>query len=116
MTSVIPHPRKQPHHDLVKLLPLIVSAVLMAAHFLRTGNILVTIACLAAPLVLLIRRPAGRIIVQVMLVMAAVEWVRTAVVIAQERAAGGAPVTRMFVILGSVALFTLLSAVPLRTA
>jgi len=100
----------------VKYVPLAVSAILIAAHFLRSGNILVTIVCLAAPLLLLVRTPAVRIAVQIMLVIAAAEWVRTAFVIAQERAASGAPVTRMFVILGSVALFTLLSAIPLRAA
>jgi len=100
----------------VRFVPIAVSSLLTAAHFLRGGNILVTIACLAVPLLLLIRRPAVRIGVQIMLVIAAVEWVRTAFMIAQERAASGAPVTRMFVILGGVALFTLLSALPLRTA
>lgn len=116
MTSVIPRPLRTTHIDLVRFLPLALSSLLIAAHFLRTGNILVTIGCLAVPLLLLIRKPAVRIGVQIMLVIAAVEWVRTAFMIAQERAASGAPVTRMFVILGSVALFTLLSALPLRTA
>jgi len=100
----------------VRFVPIAVSSLLIAAHFLRGGNILVTIVCLAVPLLLLIRRPAVRIGVQIMLVIAAVEWLRTAFMIAQGRAASGAPVTRMFVILGSVALFTLLSAIPLRTA
>jgi hypothetical protein len=100
--------------DFVRVLPLIISSLLIGAHFLRGGNILVTIVCLAAPLLLLIRKPAVRIVLQIMLVIAAIEWLRTAFVIAQERSAYGAPVTRMFVILGSVALFTLLSALPLR--
>lgn len=116
MTSVIPPRRSTTHIDLVRFLPLAVSSLLIAAHFLRSGNILVTIGCLVVPLLLLIRKPAVRIGVQIMLVIAAVEWVRTAFMIAQERAASGGPVTRMFVILGSVALFTLLSALPLRTA
>jgi hypothetical protein len=51
-----------------------------------------------------------------MLVIATIEWLRTAFEIANERAATGAPATRMFVILGSVAIFTVLSALPLRTA
>src|SRR5437763_11280049 len=116
MILVIPDGWRSSDHEDVKFIPLAVSSLLIAAHFLRTGNILVTIICLAAPLLLLIRKPAVRMGVQIMLVIAAVEWVRTAFMIAQERAADGAPVTRMFVILGSVALFTLLSAIPLRTA
>jgi hypothetical protein len=98
----------------VRYVPVVLSAVLIAAHFLRGGNILVTIACLAAPLLLLLRKPVVTIVVQLMLVIAAVEWLRTAFTIAQERAVTGAPATRMFVILGSVSLFTLLSAVPLK--
>ena len=114
MTSVIPSLLHPPHHDLVKYLPVAVSALLIAAHFLRSGNIPVTIICLAAPLLLLLRRRAVTIGVQIMLVIAGIEWVRTAFEIAQERAASGAPTTRMFAILGSVALFTFLSAVPLK--
>src|SRR4051794_34355736 len=114
MFSVFPYPPPPPDHVLVRYIPLAVSALLIAAHFLRGGNILVTIACLAAPFLLLLRRPILTIVVQLMLVIAAVEWLRTALLIAQERAANGAPATRMFVILGSVSLFTLLSAVPLK--
>ena len=116
MILVIPRGLRRNDHEGVKFVPLAVSSLLIAAHFLRTGNIVVTIGCLAAPLLLLIRKPVVRIAIQVMLVIAAVEWLRTAFTIAQERAASGAPATRMFVILGSVALFTLLSAIPLRTA
>jgi len=114
MTSVIPSHRPPTHHDHVRHVPLALSALLMAAHFFRGGNIFVTVLCLAAPLLLVLRRRAVTIAVQVMLVLAAAEWLRTAFAIAQERAAAGAPAARMFAILGSVALFTLLSAVPLK--
>jgi len=114
MTSVIPPPVKPPHDPPVRFIPLALSSLLIAAHFLRSGELFVAILCLAAPLLLLLRKPAITIAVQVMLVSAAAEWLRTAFAIAQERAAGGAPVARMFAILGSVALFTLLSAAPLK--
>ena len=114
MTSVIPAHVPETDHEHVRFIPLAFSSIIIAAHFLRSGNIIVTIACLLTPLLLLLRKPAITIGVQIMLVIAAVEWLRTAFVIAQERAAYGAPVARMLAILGSVALFTLLSAAPLK--
>jgi len=98
----------------MRFVPVALSSLLIAAHFLRNGDLFVAILCLAAPLLLLLRKPVITIAVQVMLVIAAVEWLRTAFAIAQERAAAGAPTARMFAILGSVALFTLLSAAPLK--
>ena len=98
----------------MRFIPLALSSLLIAAHFLRSGDFIVAILCLAVPLLLLLRKPAITIAVQVMLVIAATEWLRTAFAIAHERAAIGAPTARMFAILGSVALFTLLSAAPLK--
>lgn len=98
----------------MKYVPLILSALVLAAHFLRTGNLVVVALILCAPLLLLVRQRWVVIALQVGLGVAALEWIRTAVTIAQERAATGAPTTRMFVILGGVALFTALSALPLR--
>jgi hypothetical protein len=98
----------------VRFVPLALSSLLVAAHFLRSGDFIIAILCLAAPLLLILRKPAITIAVQVMLVIAAAEWLRTAFAIAQERAASGTPTVRMFAILGSVALFTLLSAAPLK--
>src|SRR5947209_4089301 len=99
---------------LLRLLPLLLSAVVMAAHFLRTGNLLIVALILCAPLLLLTRRRSAVVALQIGLGIAALEWIRTALTIAHERAAIGAPTTRMFVILGAVALFTAISALPLR--
>jgi len=85
----------------------------MAAHFLRGGNVTMVVLILCAPLLLLVRRRWSVIALKAALGLAAIEWIRIAVGIANERAASGAPSTRMFVILGAVALFTALSALPL---
>jgi hypothetical protein len=100
----------------IRFVPLGLSAVLLAAHFLRSGNIALVVLCLTAPLVLVARTRWSVIVVQGLLIVAAGEWIRTALLIAQERTAAGAPVARMFVILGIVAAVTLLSALPLRTS
>ena len=103
---------------MLRIVPLVLSSLLIAAHFFRSGHYVLVALALVAPLVLmLLRRWWIVLAVQVLLVAAAMEWIRTAIEIGAARAAAGAPSTRMFVILGAVALFTVLSAIPLsRTA
>ena len=98
----------------IRLLPLLLSALVLAAHFYRMGNLGFVAFVLVLPLLLITRERWAVRVVQVGLVLAAAEWIRTAISIAQIRAASGAPATRMFVILGCVAAFTALSALPLK--
>jgi len=98
----------------MRYLPLALSSLVLAAHYFRSGSFGFVAFVLIAPFLLLTRTRWSVLAVQAMLALAAAEWVRTALTIARKRAAIGAPSTRMFVILGSVALFTLLSALPLR--
>lgn len=93
----------------LKLLPVFLSYLLIAAHLLRDGNLPMVAASLAFPFLLLVRRPWAARLVLIGLILAAMEWVWTANVIAQDRQALLEPWTRMAVILGSVAAFTLLS-------
>lgn len=99
----------------LRFVPLGLSAILLAAHFLRSGNMALVALCLAAPLILMTRTRWSVVVVQALLVVATGEWIRTALLIAQDRAAAGAPVARMFLILGTVAALTLFAALPLRT-
>ena len=57
---------------------------------------------------------SNRFAVQAVLVVAALEWGRTLVVLAGERQEAGEPWVRLAVILGAVALFTLGSALMFR--
>lgn len=98
----------------MKFVPLVLSALLLAAHFYRGGEIGFVLLTLAAPLFLLIRHPVAVRTVQVLLLFGAAEWIRTAWVLADHRLDSGAPFARMLAILGAVALFTILSALPLR--
>lgn len=98
----------------LRVTPLVLSAAVMAAHFFREANYGFVVFALIAPLLLITRERWAVVAVQLLLGVAAIEWIRTALSIAHERAAFGAPTTRMFVILGSVALFTAISALPLR--
>jgi hypothetical protein len=94
----------------MRAIPIVVSALLLAAHFLRNGQALLVLAALAIPWGLLSRDVVARRVVQIVLVLGAAEWVYTAYGIAQQRAAVGAPMLRMLLILGVVSVFTLVAA------
>lgn len=100
----------------LRLFPVIVSALLLAAHFFRNGRGGVTLLCLAVSLSLAVRRPWVMGVARVFLALAALEWLRTLVALAHVRAAHGEPWTRLAVILGSVASFTAASALVFRSA
>lgn len=88
----------------------ILSGLLIAAHFLRSGSLLVVGLAVLFPFLLFTGRLWAARLVQLLLVVSAVEWVRTLISIAQRRRSAGEPWTRMAAILGGVALFTLASA------
>ncbi len=95
----------------VHLLPALASLLALCAHVFRGGGLLFVLPILSLLPLLLV--PAGWVarLFQFVLAMETLEWVRTAVVLALERDPRGEPWLRMVVILGAVALFTLLSAV-----
>jgi hypothetical protein len=96
--------------NLVRVLPVLLSVLLMAAHFSRADNTALVITSLLFPLVLLVRRPWAVRLTQLMLVVAGLEWVRTLIAIAGRRQALGEPWVRMAVILAVVAIFSIGSA------
>jgi hypothetical protein len=96
--------------NIVRLTPVFIGFVLMAAHFSRSGLPVLVAVSLWFPLILLVRRPWVARAVQLALVLGALEWVRAAVVIALRRQSAGEPWTRMALILGAVAIVTAISA------
>lgn len=92
------------------MLPAMLSFLLMAAHWLRSGNLVLVIASLAMMGLLWVPRPAMRRVVQVLLGLAALVWMGTAWGVAQERMAEHEPWIRAAVILLVVAGFNLLAA------
>lgn len=84
--------------------------VLLAAHLLHAGWWpLATLALLLIALLFVRRRWAARAL-QVVLVVASIEWLLTAWGLAQMRMAHGQPYLRLLLILGVVALLTALAA------
>jgi len=94
----------------LQLIPVILSLLLSGAHFLRGEDLVLVGVCVVLIGVLLIRHPIAARIVQVALVLAAVEWVRTLFELVAMRAEHGMPWMRLAIILGVVACFTLVSA------
>ena len=99
----------------LRVLPVFLSFLLLAAHFSRAGSPILVILALGAPFLLLVRAPWAARAVQVALVLGALEWVWTTLAIAGRRAEAGEPWLRMAIILGAVTLFTLYSARLLRS-
>lgn len=100
---------------ILKLLPVIFSMLLLGAHFYRAGQLLLAGGALLSLSLLSIRKPQAIWLMQGLLVAGAAEWLATAVRLVADRQAQGLPWQRLAIILGVVALGTLLSALPLRT-
>ncbi|MBI3450129.1 MAG: hypothetical protein HY049_14595 [Acidobacteria bacterium] len=100
----------------LQLLPVVLSLVVLGAHFLRAGDKVMVGALLAVLALLPVRRRWAARTVQVVLVLGAAEWVRTLARLVAERESAAKPVVRLSLILGGVALTTALSALVYRSA
>ncbi|MFQ5525473.1 MAG: hypothetical protein ACE5GX_04360, partial [Thermoanaerobaculia bacterium] len=91
------------------LTPIVLSLLVLAAHFLRGGNLLFVMVLLTLVALLPLRkRWVGRL-VQATLLLGALEWARTTTQLAMARADQGEPFLRMVLILGVVTAVTLAS-------
>jgi hypothetical protein len=97
------------------LIPPVIGFLLLAAHFHRADNHLATLACLLVIGLCYVRRPWSARTLQVLLLLGAIEWLRSAASLVLARSAMGEPMLRLALILGGVALFTALSALVFRT-
>ena len=95
--------------NLLRLMPVILSFLLLGAHFYRAGLLPLTLLSLAVLALLSLRKSWVPRLFQVLLVLGAIEWLRTLYVFAAMRIAWGEPWTRLALILGGVALLTALS-------
>jgi hypothetical protein len=92
------------------LIPTLLSVLVLAAHFFRADQTAMMMICLVSPMLLLIRRTWATRLLQIVLVLGALEWVRTTMQIHAVRIEEGKDWLRMAIILLSVAAFTFLSA------
>jgi hypothetical protein len=92
------------------------SFLLLAAHFSRNDVTALVAAGLALPFLLLVRRSWVPRLFQGLLILGALEWVRSLVMHALRRQAEGEPWMRLGIILGVVALFTACSGLVFRNS
>lgn len=100
--------------NLVRLLPVLLSSLLLAAHFFRFGHLFLVLLSLIFPALLWIRKRWAVRVVQGILIIGSIEWLRTLLVFANIRIAVGEPWVRLVLILGTVAALTLASTFVFR--
>lgn len=101
--------------NMFRLMPVILCMLMLGAHFYRAGHLLLAGGAVLALGLLFSRRPLAARLMQGLLVAGAMEWLFTAVGLVMSRQAQGLPWQRLAMILGLVALTTLLSTLVFRT-
>ena len=99
----------------LSFVPIVLSLLLLAAHFLRYGETLAVVGALVLAGLLFVRKPWVARTIQVALLAATAEWLRTMLQIAMERMHAGVPFVRMVVILSAVTLLALGGALIFQT-
>ena len=96
----------------IRMFSIVFSALLLGAHFRWHGMDLLSIPAVLFPALLFIKKSWAARTVQIILFLGGLEWVRTTIEIASRRMDAGEPWVRMAIILGAVAVFTAVSALP----
>ena len=97
------------------LFPLLCSTLLIAAHFYRSGSLLLTSVSLILILLLIFRKHWVPRLLTVFLLLSAAEWLRTMLVFIEQDQDAGKSWTRLAIILSTVSLFTALSTLTFKT-
>jgi len=100
---------------LIRIVLYSLAALLLGAHFLRTGNMVFTLICIAVPCAFLYRRRLSLVLLQALAYGAAATWLYTAWQLVQTRLSLGQHWALAAAILGAVALYTLLAGVLLNS-
>ena len=98
----------------LRLLPVILSILVLGAHYLRSGPIFLVLLLLLLPFLLFVKKVWVARLMQLVLILGSLEWVRTLFALVSDRQATGQSWTRLAIILGFVALFTASSALVFR--
>lgn len=100
--------------NVLRLLPVLLSFLLLAAHFYRAGYPALTALSVGVLLLLFLKKPWVPRLFQILLILGSLEWLRALYFFAAMRIAWDQPWTRLALILGAVALFTALSGLVFR--
>ena len=100
--------------NFLRLLPVFISFLLLSAHFVRASQTMLAVLPMLFLLLLIFRKSWVPRVIQLVLLLGAIEWLSTLVSVAQIRIEFGMPWIRMAIILGAVALFTAFSSLVFR--
>ncbi len=90
----------------VRLIPLIIAFLLLGAHFLRSGHMILTGLSILTPFLLFIKKRWILLMVQCLAYSGAIVWAYTAWSLVQQRIMAGVPWIRMLLILFGVTVLT----------
>ena len=96
-------------------IPIVLSLILLGAHFARYGNTIVVAAIVVLIGMLFVPRWWVARLMQVVFALGALEWLRTMAVLIEARQVVGEPYLRLAVILGVVAAITILAGLLFQT-
>lgn len=99
----------------MRIVLFLLAALLMAAHFFRSGNFLLVALCLALPLLFLRKRRSSLLLLQLAAYCAGASWLGAMITLIDLRQQTGRPWTAAAIILGTVALFTLVAGLLLNS-
>ena len=101
--------------NLLRLIPVILSFLLLSAHFYRSGQVVLAGLCVTTLLLLFIRKSWIPRLFQWLLILGSLELLRSLYYFAAMRIAWDQPWTRLAIILSAVALFTALSGLVFKS-
>jgi len=99
----------------LRIVLIAVAALLLAAHFFRESSFVLVAVCTAAPLLFLWKKRWSLILLQLMAYAAATTWIVVAFRLIEVRQQTGRSWTAAVLILGAVALFTLVAGLLLNS-
>ncbi len=94
----------------LKIIPYILSCILISAHFLRNGNAPLTVISLLFPFLLLIKKRWSFMVSQLFAYFSITVWIYTMFNLANERIKLGMPYGKLIIIFSIVIVFTFLSS------
>ena len=99
----------------LRLIPAILSLLVLAAHYLRSGPFLLVLILAGMPLLLFIKKAWVARLMQVVFFFGTLEWIRTTYNLIIERQLLGESWARLAIILGTVAVVSAASALAFQS-
>jgi len=99
----------------MKILPIILCFLLLAAHFGRANIFILQYLSLLIPFLLFWKSKIAARSIQILLILSGIEWIRTTVYYARIRIENGESWLRLAIILGTVAILNFATILVFKT-